>query len=89
MTKEERSEKQELCDKFIDKIEQMFIDFEAEHNIKFTLMTDAEFEHLLNHPINLKELIKSCAVKRNNGLNLYYAPHENCKYIFSQYLKLD
>lgn len=63
-----REEKQKLCDVFIDKLEQQFIDFEKETNIKFNIFSSFEFDNL-NKLFPHHELI--CKTKNQN---FYYLP---------------
>lgn len=63
-----REEKQKLCDEFIDKIEQQFIDFQKETNIMFSIFSNYEFENL-NRLFPHHELV--CKKKYHD---FYYLP---------------
>lgn len=63
-----REDKQKLCDEFIDKLEQQFIDFQKETNIVFDIVSSFEYQNL-NKMFPHYELI--CKKKHQN---FYYIP---------------
>lgn len=65
MTEEQRVEKQQLCDKFIDKIDSLFEEFKNTTGIEFHIIDDFQFKQLQEIKI---------FKKRNPNNRFYYSP---------------